>query len=481
MRTAQPRVVVVGDSLLDVDREGTVTRLCPDAPVPVVDLQRTRRRPGGAALGAVLAARAGACPTLLTALGDDGPGRTVARLLAEEGVEVLDVGLRADTPQKERIWAAGQVAVRLDRGRPTGPADLGPLPPGAAEAVSRADAVLVSDYGRGMGRSEPVRRLLAEIATSTPVVWDPHPRGGDPVRGTWLATPNQAEALAIVAAVAGPSNRVIGQLSLAARDLVARWSLRSIAITRSHDGALFVAGDGPPLVLPVDRVAGDSCGAGDAFAVAATLALASGGVLSEAVELAVNEASAFVRAGGARSVEAQGRSATVSDPCPSASSPSGAVEVVEAVRRAGGTVVATGGCFDIFHAGHARLLEQARSLGDCLVVCLNSDRSVRRLKGHGRPIVPLSDRVAVLSALSSVDAVITFDDDGPGRVLEQLQPDIFVKGGDYAGEALVEERVLERWGGRAVVVPYLQGRSTSSLVADFRPPPTYDQGAPSDG
>ncbi|MDX6222843.1 MAG: D-beta-D-heptose 7-phosphate kinase / D-beta-D-heptose 1-phosphate adenosyltransferase, partial [Frankiales bacterium] len=144
--------------------------------------------------------------------------------------------------------------------------------------------------------------------------------------------------------------------------------------------------------------------------------------------------------------------------------PESGAQLAARVRRAGGTVVATGGCFDLLHAGHVASLTAARSLGDCLVVCLNSDASVRRLKGPMRPVVAQADRVRVLEALSCVDAVVVFDEDSPAGLLQLLKPDVWAKGGDYAGAVLPEASVLRGWGGQAVVLPYLEGRSTSSIV-----------------
>jgi rfaE bifunctional protein nucleotidyltransferase chain/domain len=146
------------------------------------------------------------------------------------------------------------------------------------------------------------------------------------------------------------------------------------------------------------------------------------------------------------------------------------LELARRTRQRGGTVVATGGCFDLLHAGHVATLRAARRLGDCLVVCVNSDDSVRRLKGPERPLVGHEDRVAVLSALDCVDAVLVFGEDTPCTVLEALRPDIWVKGGDYVAGTLPEDEVLSRWGGRSVVVPYLPGRSTTQLVARARTP-----------
>ncbi|MDQ3978508.1 MAG: D-glycero-beta-D-manno-heptose 1-phosphate adenylyltransferase [Actinomycetota bacterium] len=184
--------------------------------------------------------------------------------------------------------------------------------------------------------------------------------------------------------------------------------------------------------------------------------------MEEAVLGAVGAASAFVVGGGAAALRFGQRDAGA---VLAAAKPD-AASVIESVRRRGGTVVATGGCFDLLHAGHVGLLEGARALGDCLVVCLNSDRSVQRLKGPGRPVSPQDDRAAVLLALECVDAVAIFNEETPAAILDRLRPDVWVKGGDYAGSDLPEARLLAEWGGQAVILPYLPGRSTSRLLEE---------------
>jgi rfaE bifunctional protein nucleotidyltransferase chain/domain len=206
---------------------------------------------------------------------------------------------------------------------------------------------------------------------------------------------------------------------------------------------------------------GDPCGAGDRFASAAAGFLADGALIADAVADAVMVATSYVAAGGAAAIGAGGARPSPDRPRVRMAD---AHEVVARTRLQGGTVVATGGCFDLLHAGHVSVLQQARALGDCLVVCLNSDASVRRLKGEGRPVVGEDDRAAVLAALGCVDAVVTFDEDTPQAILERLKPDIFAKGGDYAVAELPEQRTLERWGGQVVLLPYLKGRSTTSLM-----------------
>ena len=475
-------LVVVGDAFLDRDLIGRAERLCPEAPVPVVDLDDgdERTRPGGAGLAALLAAGDGRPVVLVTALGDDQPGAEVARLLAEAGVELVDVGLDGPTPEKTRVLADGRLVVRVDRGGE--PAAPRAWTAEAAQALADAGAVLVADYGRGVAAQAGLREAVGGLPPRVPVVWDPHPRGPAPVPGVRLATPNRREAASLVAEVEGDS---LAADAARARLLADRWHAAAVAVTRGAAGAVLWGGDGPPLAVPAPPAGGggrapaDACGAGDRFAATAAAALADGNLPSEAVTLAVAAASTYVAAGGAAGVaRSSNGAARASQPrapgarhacvppggCTGPGAPPDAEALARRVRAGGGTVVATGGCFDVIHAGHVRMLEAARALGDCLIVCLNSDDSVRRLKGAGRPFVPADDRVAVLRSLGCVDAVAVFGEDTPEAVLESLQPHLFVKGADYRADDLPEALALARWGGQAVVVPFLEGRSTSSLV-----------------
>ncbi|HEX3623619.1 MAG TPA: PfkB family carbohydrate kinase [Acidimicrobiales bacterium] len=452
-------IVVVGDTLLDRDLLGRVDRLCPDAPVPVVDAEDDVPRPGGAGLAAVLAAGDDRPVVLVTALGADAPGRTVAGLLADRGVQVLDLGLDGPTPEKVRVRVDGRSLLRVDRGG--GPGRVGPCPDAARAVLAGAAAVLVADYGRGTTSEPGLRAALAELSPRIPVVWDPHPRGAVPVAGARLATPNSREAAGLVPEVEGDG---LAAHTDRARALAGRWQAASVAVTLGAGGALLATADVPPLVVPARPVVGgDPCGAGDRFAAAATTALADGALPSEAVEVAVAAASAFVGAGGASAALALAGAAVDRAP---ATGEAPARALIDRIRSAGGTVVAAGGCFDLLHAGHVSLLAAARSLGDCLVVCLNSDASVRRQKGAGRPYVNEADRAAVLLALGCVDGVAVFDEDTPLALLDRLRPDVFAKGADYAVADLPEAALLAGWGGQAVVLPYLGGRSTSGLARE---------------
>ncbi|WP_196454216.1 D-glycero-beta-D-manno-heptose 1-phosphate adenylyltransferase [Planomonospora sp. ID82291] len=516
-------LVVVGDTLLDVDVEGDAERLCPDAPVPVVAAGRRSRRPGGAGLAALLAARAGAEVVLVTALGDDEPGRWLREALCGL-MEVVRLPLRGGTVTKTRIRARGQTLLRLDTGEGRAhPFRLGadgdrahsgvlgadgdrahPLGLGAGEGRARpgvrddrsadaardhpvalnarraaaalrgAGAVLVSDYGLGTAQA------LGDVPalTPAPVVWDPHPRGPVPAPGCALVTPNEAEARLLCAP------EPYGSPEQAARHLARALAAEAVAVTLGARGAAVARRGGAVVRVPSPPVTAgtDACGAGDRFAGAAALALRGGARAEDAVAAAAREAGRFVEGGGAAAVRlpGPGPGSGPGERLPGPGSGPGGrlpglgdrprtpLEAARAVRAAGGRLVATGGCFDLLHAGHVSLLRRARALGDALIVCVNSDDSVRRLKGAGRPVVGEEDRVEVLRALECVDAVAVFDEATPAALIERLRPDVWVKGGDYAESDLPEAEVVRRAGGETVILPLIPGQSTTNLIAAAR-------------
>lgn len=457
---SRPSVVVIGDVVLDRDISGDVDRVCPDAPAPVVDVGTVDERPGGAGLAARLCAAGDVDVTLVAPLAADGPGRRLAAMLRSE-LAVVPLPHEGPTRHKTRVLSGGQVVVRLDGGGPGAPVDppLGPV----GHALRAADVVLVSDYGGGVTRDERLRGLLAEAARYALVVWDPHPRGGVPVPGT-VVTPNLAEARAAAGRAQLPwcqsttSDGVdwhSGPVGALAAALCEHWHARALCVTAGADGAYLALPGREPEFLPTPFPAsGDSCGAGDRFAASVAYWLARGRLLTLSFTAAVAEATLWVAAGGVGT-----RPSTRSR-----GSGAGVDEVVADVRERGGTVVATGGCFDLLHAGHVACLEAARKLGDALVVLINSDESVRRLKGPGRPVMTAADRSRVLLSLGCVDGVLVFDGDDPGAVLDKLRPDVWVKGGDYNGVPLPEGEIVRSWGGRVVLVPYLDGHSTTSIL-----------------
>lgn len=448
----RPRLTIVGDVLLDRDLTGSVERISPDAPVPVVDVDRERFRPGGAGLAAWLAASDPDVEvTVVTAVAEDDAASVIVDALESKGIRVQAGRRSAATPEKIRVRALGQSLVRLDRGD----AD-----PAAVELslddLDDADAILVSDYGGGMTFDGAVRASLsAAIHRGIPVVWDPHPRGAEPVPGCRVATPNRKEA----AAAGGSQTATIQGAFACARVLRERWDAGAVAITLGADGAVLSGPEGQHLVPAPSVEPVDVCGAGDRFASTTAITLARGLRLRDAIEEAVVDAAQ-----------------AVSHAWPWEEGPS----AFGSGRRADGPViarsqsscpitVATSGCFDLLHAGHVRMLRAARSLGDRLVVCLNDDASVRRLKGSGRPIVPAEERAELLLALDCVDEVFSFSEDTPLQLLQRIRPDIYTKGADYRLEDIPEAGPLATWGGETVILPFVEGRSTTELIARSQP------------
>ncbi len=453
------RIVVVGDVMLDVDLSGEATRLSPDAPVPVVDVSGIKRRAGGAGLVARMLAEDSWPVTLVTVLGDDDAGRQLEAHLA--AVRLVAGPSGHPSPVKTRVRAGSHPVVRFDQG-----CEKAPVPevsPAMLREVEKAGVIIVADYGRGLAANPELRELLARLAGHVPIVWDPHPAGPDPVPGVAVVTPNLAEAQkAVQARSRKDAGKTAGKDPAAevGGALLKEWGSQAVLVTKGEQGAVLCRRDQSPQAIPAPRVeAGDPCGAGDRLAASLAVHLLAGRDLAEAAELAVHDAADFLANGGVSALPDTG--AEPAEAKPRVNDP---LLLARAVRENGGKVVATGGCFDLLHAGHVRSLAAARELGDCLIVCLNSDDSVRRLKGPERPIIGQHDRAELLLAMECVDAVMVFDEDTPEAALERLRPDIWVKGGDYKGASLPEAGLVESWGGRCLTVPYHPARSTTGLA-----------------
>ncbi|MDQ0827472.1 D-beta-D-heptose 7-phosphate kinase/D-beta-D-heptose 1-phosphate adenosyltransferase [Arthrobacter sp. B2I5] len=454
------RIVVVGDVMLDVDLSGEATRLSPDAPVPVVDVSGVRRRAGGAGLVARMLAQDGWPVTLVTVLGNDDAGSQLRAHLA--GVRLVAGTSGYPSPVKTRVRAGSHPVVRFDQG-----CEKTPVPdvsPAMLRAVEHAGVVIVADYGRGLAANPQLRDVLARLAGEVPIIWDPHPSGPEPVPGVAVVTPNISEATK-AAIQAGPGSAA-GSADAVAEILLKRWRSQAVLVTKGEEGAVLLRqGDTAARAVPAPRVeAGDPCGAGDRLAASLAVHLLAGRDLPDAAALAVHDAADFLAAGGVSALP------DTADAAAGHSAPAAGRRTTEplllarSVRESGGKVVATGGCFDLIHAGHIRSLTAARELGDCLIVCLNSDDSVRRLKGPERPIIGQHDRAELLLAMECVDAVMVFDEDTPEAALDRLRPDIWVKGGDYKGSRLPEADLVESWGGRCLTVPFHPARSTTGLA-----------------
>jgi D-beta-D-heptose 7-phosphate kinase / D-beta-D-heptose 1-phosphate adenosyltransferase len=484
-----PRVLVLGDALLDGWLSGPARRLGRDGPVPVVELTESRSFCGGAANTAANLAALGARVDLLAVFGDDAESRVLRDLLADAGVGtdgcVLEMG--RTTPVKRRLVAAGQPVARYDVAPPDPPrrstraalvdALTEALRGGVPGGEHRPDAVLVADYGLGALTAEVRDRLVALRQEIPLLVVD----GRDPL--DWgdarpdVVTPNAAEAAAALGVEEPLRDRVVWATDR--RDaLVAACGGADVLLTLDVDGVVRLPADpNEPVQRTTAQPAAHSraCGAGDTFTAAYTAALCVD--LLPAAALAVAQAAADVVVGREETAVCSTGALTARL---AAADRGGLLEhrdllaVIDEHRRRGHRVVFTNGCFDVLHRGHVTYLRQARALGDLLVVALNSDDSVSRLKGPERPVNPLPDRAGVVGAIECVDLVTAFHQDTPAELIELVRPEVYAKGGDYTPEMLPETPIVERLGGQVRVLDYLSDHSTTAIVTRIRATPAAD-------
>ena len=456
------RALVVGDAMHDSYLEGSSSRLSQEAPVPVVSVAGRRDLPGGAANTAANVRALGAEATLLAVAGDDLDGGLLEDALSACGVRtdglLVEPGRR--TLVKSRVVSGGQMLVRFDAGD-TGAADEHALAECLGELASEADAILVSDYGYGVVTDGVVRALgmLQEEAPRVLVVDAKEPLRFRDAHVT-AVKPNRAQALALLGAV-DPLEHGERILDLTGAQIA--------AVTLDSEGAL-VFERGRPAYRTYARPGPDSraMGAGDTFAAALALALAAGADMPSAAELASAAAGIVVGKRGTSLCSLGELREHVAGRTKVVPGRRELAALLDVHREHGRTIVFTNGCFDILHRGHITYLSRAKTLGDVLVVGLNSDASVRRLKGDSRPVNPLEDRAHVLAALSAVDHIVPFDEETPVELVRAVRPDVFVKGGDYTRAMLPEAPLVESLGGRVELLPYVEDRSTSGIIDRIR-------------
>lgn len=465
--SAAARVLVVGDVILDRYVHGDTERVSPEAPVPVVRVRHTEERPGGAANVAANVRSLGVPVTLLGMAGNDAGADTLTRRLAELGVDTRLC--RRDgfpTTTKLRILSRHQQLLRLDYEIDASDTDGSVLSEPFRELLDHCRMVVLSDYAKGsLGE---IRGLIATARDrKIPVIIDP--KGADFRRyeGATLLTPNRKEFETVVGACA--DERALEEKG---RRLCRDLDIEGLLITRGERGMALIHRDtNDTLHLPAHaHEVFDVTGAGDTVVAALAATLASGSPLRDAVAYAnyaaglvveklgtswvsVAELNYAIRAGSGR----DGTAAKIQDQ-------ENLLAIIERIRGRGGRVVMTNGCFDILHAGHVDCLERARALGDWLVVAVNDDVSVRRLKGAGRPLNRLQDRMAVLAGLSAVDWVVAFSGDTPEELIRSVSPDCLVKGGDYDADQIAGAAHVESYGGEVVIVPLKPGCSTTALL-----------------
>jgi D-beta-D-heptose 7-phosphate kinase/D-beta-D-heptose 1-phosphate adenosyltransferase len=463
----QARVLVVGDVMLDRYWHGATSRISPEAPVPVVHVSQAEERAGGAANVALNIAALGAQTRLLGVTGADEAAASLEALLGGAGIDCQFQKIR-DTPTvtKLRVISRHQQLIRLDFEDGFEAIDADALLAQYCQDLAHCDVVVLSDYGKGtLTAVEPL--IAAARAAGKPVLVDPKAQDFSRYRGATVITPNMAE-FELVAGRCTDEQALIDKSAA----LLAAHDLEALLVTRGEHGMTLLRRGMPELHLPTQaREVFDVTGAGDTVISVLAAALAAGEALPSATALANLAAGIVVGKLGTASVSVPELRRTVLMGQDAGFGQMNREQLQLAVadaRSHGERIVMTNGCFDILHAGHVLYLNQARRLGERLIVAVNDDASVRRLKGKGRPVNPLDRRMTVLAALESVDWVVPFAEDTPEALICDIKPDLLVKGGDYRPQDIAGYECVMQAGGEVVVLDYAEGCSTSELIETIR-------------
>lgn len=459
-------VLVVGDVMLDRYWYGGTSRISPEAPVPVVKVTRTEDRPGGAANVALNIAALGAQALLIGVTGKDEAAAALAEQLHSVGVQTYFQQIDGQpTIVKLRAMSRQQQLLRMDF-EESFAVDAAALQRQVERRLDGVRVMVLSDYGKGSLVNHQ-QLIKAARARGVAVLADPKGTDFSIYRGATLLTPNQAE----FEAVAGPcaDEQQLLERGLA---MLQELDLKALLVTRGEQGMTLIRSDQPAVHLPARaREVFDVTGAGDTVISTLATALAAGQELPEAMHLANVAAGIVVGKLGTATVSAPELRRAVQGELRHGRGMLGLQQLQAAVADAkarGERVVFTNGCFDILHAGHVHYLEQARELGDRLIVATNDDASVTALKGPGRPINSVERRMAVLAGLGAVDWVTSFSEDTPIPLLELLQPDVLVKGGDYGVDAVVGGDIVRAYGGEVRVLGLVENSSTTAIVEKIR-------------
>lgn len=457
------RVLVVGDVMLDRYWHGVSHRISPEAPVPVVNVNHTDDRPGGAANVALNISALGCKVALVGVIGNDEAGQILQRSIAAANIHTdFQVSETKPTVTKLRVISHHQQLLRMDFEDQYGLEDSTELVAKVERLLVDADVLVLSDYAKGTLQDCPALIRLAH-QRGIPVLVDPKGDDFSRYRNANIITPNFVEFEAIVGEC-GSEQEIVAR----GEKLMTELGLEALLVTRGEQGLSLLRPGLPELHLPArSREVFDVTGAGDTVIATLAASIAAAKSLPESTALANIAAGIVVGKLGTAIVSAvELRRAIFADQ----NAQSGVVteeqllQAIEDARAAGERIVFTNGCFDIIHAGHVGYLEEARKQGDRLIVAVNSDASIRKLKGEGRPINPLDRRMAVLAGLESVNWVVPFSDDTPERLLRRVKPDVLVKGGDYRVDQVVGASLVKANGGEVRVLGLVENCSTTSIV-----------------
>jgi D-beta-D-heptose 7-phosphate kinase / D-beta-D-heptose 1-phosphate adenosyltransferase len=459
------KILVFGDLILDCYWLGLSQRVSPEAPVPVVKIEKKERRPGGAANVAMNLSAIGCDVALLGVVGKDQEALDLTSELEAQNVSCFFHYLsEGQTISKLRVIARNQQMIRLDFDTCIEDDNDERLLRIYQERIREVDVVLLSDYAKGTLK-DPLKLIEMANQKNIPVVVDPKGRDFSIYAGATLITPNLSEFEAVVGKCADNESLIITK----AKALMRAHHFKAILVTRGKDGmSLVFADDREPLhLLTHAREVFDVTGAGDTVIALMAAGIASGIGFEKTAYLANVAAGLVIKKMGTAAVsvpELRQSLRNILGVDQGVLTESDLKLVVKDTKEKGEKIVMTNGCFDILHAGHIQYLNQAKDLGDRLIVAVNTDESVARLKGEDRPINPLPVRMEILSALRSVDWVVPFSEDTPARLIGEILPDYLVKGGDYKESGVVGSDIVKSNGGEVIILPFREGHSTTGLV-----------------
>lgn len=463
------KILVFGDLMLDEHIWSSVNRISPEAPVPIAEVNKITHVPGGSGNVAVNIAALGGIPILFGLIGKDSSAEKLLKALKEFNVsgKYLIKDHTRPTILKSRIIAASQQVVRVDR------EDKNKLSQKAyqniikkaVKLIKKADAVIISDYGKGLVTKETCQAMITACQKANKIVAiDPKGRDYSKYKGATILTPNLKEA-SLAANIEINSSK---DLLNTGKTLLNATRTKHLLITRGKEGLSLFSADDVTHISAIAKEIFDVSGAGDTVIATITLAATTGIEMKHAASLGNTAASIVVAKIGTAPCFRFELEEALDEHEPTVKKIKTAKEIeviTKNLRNQDAKIVFTNGCFDILHLGHARYLREAKKLGDILIVGLNSDLSVRKLKGAPRPYVPELERAEILASLTCVDYVVIFSQLRPDDLISLIKPDVHVKGGDYKITQLPEKRLVESFGGKVVVIPPIKDRSTTNLVA----------------
>lgn len=463
----QAKVLVIGDVMLDRYWQGSTSRISPEAPVPVVNIKDISDCAGGAGNVALNTATLGVQTEILGVTGKDDNAKLLMSLLKKKSIATRFMQHDSlPTITKLRILSRHQQLIRLDFEENFNGVDVSSLYDDYKKRVDSIGAVVLSDYGKGT-ISAPQPLIEAARNKNIPVLIDPKGTDFERYRGATLLTPNLSEFESVVG-VCHTEEELISK----AKELIEKFELDALLVTRSEQGMSLITRSDEPFHQPTKaREVFDVTGAGDTVISVLAASLAAGASLQQATALANTAAGIVVGKLGTATVttEELGRELRKGDQGgTSIFDQKTLLTYVEEARKRGETLVMTNGCFDIVHPGHVEYLKEAKALGDRLLVAVNSDASVNRLKGSARPINPLEHRMAVLAGLESVDWVAPFEEDTPEQLICKVLPDILVKGGDYKVEEIAGNQCVQANNGEVIILSFKDNCSTSAIVKKIK-------------